>query len=214
MASLSYFDPVDHSYWHAGRRLVSVTEVLKRAGRINMRWYTPEAASRGTRTHAASVAIDHHDGRAPGRPPAIPPAIVAADDIGGCVEAYVKFVTECRPVYRTIERACFKPAYGLGGRPDRTLRSLLGYRGGVLELKTGAKQPWHALQLAGYVLIDPVGGPRWVCYLQDNGRYVLDMITDPGSHAEFAHDLSTVRQAASTWLNAEYFRRFDRLSYW
>ena len=52
MTTLS-FDPESHSYKLDGRRLISVTQVLKSAGIIDTSWYTDWAAERGSAVHKA-----------------------------------------------------------------------------------------------------------------------------------------------------------------
>lgn len=186
-----FYDPVSHQYSFDDEPWLSVTQVLHKAGRIDDRWYTPEAAERGRRVHAVTVQIDLSEGRIPDRAAELVTYHVQ-DDIGAEVDAYNMFVMDCRPVYWTVEQAIFGHRMKVGGRPDRTLRTLLGHAGGVLELKTGQEQEWHEEQLAGYVELDPKrGGPRWVCYLGKNGRYRLRQCRSPLARPRFLRDVKT-----------------------
>lgn len=192
-----FYDPVAHVYSWDGVPWLSVTQVLHKAGRIDDRWYTPDAAERGRRVHAFTVKLDQIEGRIPNTPP-VNAAYTIPDDIGAEVDAYRQFVADCRPVYNTIEQAIFAPWLRVGGRPDRTLLTLLGHAGGVLELKTGQAQDWHEEQTAGYVELDPArGGPRWVCYLGKNGRYKLKQCRSPLARRRFLLDVPKAYAAVS-----------------
>lgn len=147
----------DHSYWRDGTHVVSVTQALKLDGQIDARFYSAEAAARGTAVHEICENADH--GRA---------SIIDAD-LMGYAEAYQAFVADLKPRYTEIERLVYSAALRAAGRPDRIVDEMLG-ESGVLELKTGTRQDWHAVQLALYQLMRPAG-TRWIVYLQKNGRY-------------------------------------------
>lgn len=160
---LTYDDRL-HVYVLDGTRIPSVTQALKLAGLIDARFYTPEAAARGTAVHAL---CQYADGG--GMP-------IAWSDVPYGVEAYAEaydaFRFDTRIEYAGIEKMNAHPDGSYAGRCDRdVLRSTFGGRG-KLEIKTGGEEEWHGYQLALYQLMDPQG-ERWAVYLQANGRYRL-----------------------------------------
>lgn len=189
---MNRYDEETHRYSMAGVSVPSVTQILTLAGHIETRWFNESAAERGRRVHAIAERIDRLQ---QGEGAAFSERDVP-EEIGGEVEAYCAFVRDYRPEYDGIERAFWHPTLRYGGRPDRSLRRLLG-RGalGTLELKTGAEADWHGLQLAGYERLRPRGS-RWVCYLGKNGRYKMRQVTKADDHMEF---LRALRDVWATW---------------
>ena len=162
-----------------GRPLISVTQVLTLAERIDRTWFTPESAERGRIVHALTEAFDRGD------PLVIPPGLA------GYVEAYASFLAVVRPVYVASEVAATSALLGLGGRIDRVCADLFD-RPGLLDFKTGDPAPWHGQQLALYNRLRPTG-PRWACYLRANGTYRLRRYTDPADDRRAMADLARVR---------------------
>lgn len=189
-----HYDDESHAYTLDRIRIPSVTEALVLDGRIDKRFYNPEAADRGRRVHFVTEQTDIYAGRHPNKN-LLPSCVdIQTSDIEGEALAYEKFCAECRPRFRTIERPFWNRERKIGGRPDRTLRELLDLVGGVLEVKTGTPQEWHGEQTAGYVSLEPkrAGGPRWVLYLFPTGRYKLELFKDADDHRKF----ETARLAA------------------
>jgi len=198
MPRLVYRDR-DHTYWLDGVHIPSVTQSLKLAGHIDARFYTPDAAYRGSLVHAVCEAIDRQDWSSP-------LAQIAASgrscyDTTPYAEAYERFLWDCRPQYAEIERAGYHAELRYGARPDRIVDEMCG-ESGVLELKTGDPEPWHALQLALYQLVRPAGS-RWVVYLRDTGRYRLERCTQADDYrTAIAAVLDAWKQAENWQLSA------------
>jgi hypothetical protein len=162
-----------------GVPLISVTQILGLAGRIDSQWFTPESARRGQIVHDLTEVFDRGD------PLEVPP------DLMGYIEAYTAFVATVRPVYVESEVRVTNAALGVGGRIDRVCGDLWGAPG-ILDFKTGDPQPWHGSQLAFYNFLRPTG-PRWGCYLGANGRFKLKQYDDPNDHRQNMYDLAQVR---------------------
>jgi hypothetical protein len=162
-----------------GSPLISVTQVLTLAERIDCTWFTPESALRGQTVHAMTEAFDRGE------------SFDIPDDLIGYMDAYAEFVAVAQPVYEATEVRVTNELLGVGGRIDRVVASLFGSPG-ILDFKTGPPAPWHGQQLAAYNAMCP-RGVRWGCYLQRNGRYKLKTYDDPQDHRRFMFDLAKVR---------------------
>lgn len=162
------YDDTLHLYRIDGRIIPSVTQALKIAGHIDTRFYSLEAAARGSAVHALCQYLD--DGTVPVPHGRIVDLIAErGDELQGYYEAYESFLFDTRVTYSGVEVLCAHPSGDYGGRPDRLVANLFGEQG-VLELKTGDEEDWHAYQLALYQLMRP-SGSRWAVYLGKNGRY-------------------------------------------
>lgn len=162
-----------------GRALISVTQILTLANRINTDWFTPEAALRGQIVHDLTERVDRGE------------AVYVPPEVMGYIEAYQLFLTTVRPVYQASEVAVRNAILGVGGRIDRVCADLFGAPG-LLDFKTGEPYPWHGQQLAFYNLLKPTGA-RWGCYLGANGRFRLKQYDDPHDHRQNMYDLAHVR---------------------
>jgi RecB family exonuclease len=132
---------------------------------IDASFYTPEAAARGTAIHAMTEAFDRRNHRA---------SWAAA--IEPYASAYDKFRRECQPRFSDIERMLCHVIERYAGRPDRVVVDL-GGEAGILEIKSGSVEIWHGYQTALYQLMQPTGS-RFVLYLNANGRYKLQRMTN------------------------------------
>lgn len=156
------FDPKPHRYTVElpdGRRHVvpSVTQVLEGIGKIDTRWYPKDAAARGSLIHTVTAWLDRGT---------INLSFTKGDEFFGWYEAWEQFklVHKFRPM--SIERI----VVGCAGKwPDPMLWAGTIDRDGVfgceltrerygladddiilIDLKSGAYEPWHKLQLEGY----------------------------------------------------------------
>lgn len=173
----------------AGVALISVTQVLSLAGRIESKWFTPESARRGQIVHDLTEVFDRGD------PLDVP------YDLMGYIEAYANFVATVRPVYSASEVRVVNTTLGVAGRIDRVCSDLWGSPG-IVDFKTGAPMPWHGGQLAFYNFLRPTGA-RWGCYLQANGRFKLKQYDDSLDHAQNMHDLAKAR--GTVYANGDYW---------
>jgi hypothetical protein len=162
-----------------GRAVISVTQILTLAGRINSEWFTPESALRGTIVHDLTEAYDRGD------------TLDIPKGLEPYIEAYADFIRTVRPVYAESEVKVVHPTLGFGGRIDRVCDDLFGAPG-ILDFKTSPAYAWHGQQLAAYNVLRPVGN-RWACYLKPNGRYKLATYHDPADHRKFMYDLAQKR---------------------
>lgn len=152
--------------------MISVTQVLTLAGRIDKTWFSPEAAARGQAVHSLTEAMDRGE------------SLNVPEGLWGYVEAYQMFLAIVRPTYEATELEV--QADCLAGRIDRVCSNLFGTRA-ILDFKTGGRSAWHGQQLAAYNALHPTGA-RWACYLGANGKYGLQLYEDPADHRRFEYD--------------------------
>lgn len=173
--------------------VISVTQVLSLAGRIDSTWFTPESASRGEFVHRWTEAFDRGDSLQP-----------LSVELMGYLEAYAAFKAVVKPEYCGSEVVVTSACHRVGGRVDRLCADLLG-EPAIMDIKTGPKYPWHASQLAAYNTIHPTGA-TYGLYLQPNGRYTLKRYSDPLAYRQFFEDLARAHRQVSPstdrWLMA------------
>jgi hypothetical protein len=184
-------------YWGSrGTPLISVTQILTLAGRIDATWFTAESAERGRAVHAATEQFDRGE------------ASALRDDWRGYLEAYAAFMATVKPVYHASELAVCSETLRYGGRIDRVCKDLFGSPG-LLDFKTSAvESAWHGQQLALYTTLlayeGVTMGPRWACYLRPDGRYKLRQYADHEDYRRSTYDLAralgTVTIAGDHWV--------------
>lgn len=187
--------PIRYREMLSGRPLISVTQVLTLAGRIDPTWFTEEACWRGSMVHHLTEQLDRGAEIDP-----IPPGLE------GYMDAYWSFLQVCRPAYAHVELEVQDAALELGGRIDRIFASLFGVpEPGMLDIKTGPEQEWHGYQLAAYNRMEPTGA-RYGLYLKKNGRWRLKQYTDPMDDRRFMFDLAAqqgrVEPSGDFWVAA------------
>lgn len=158
----------------SGEVFPSVTQLLRRAGLVDDRWYTQESRDRGTAVHRLTTDYD----------------LGALEDVDGCtsrykgwLHAHVACMQALRPVLLQVEQPLVHPVLRFGGRPDRIVR-LYGIRG-PFEIKSGGPEKAHAIQTALQAILDSMeaGIPpdvlgRWAAYYQENGKFKVEAFTD------------------------------------
>lgn len=186
-----HFDAAAHRYTLAGRELISVTQALAEAGFIDKRWYTEDAAERGTAVHDA-VQRFHQCGGELGP---------VADEHAPFLDAYLAFALEAGfTVDGSEERVC-DPVLGYAGTLDLRGR-FARYANGldVIDIKTGSVPAWVGYQTAAYARL--LGGAprrRWALNLKGDGTYRLEPLTKRTDESVFLAAL-TVAQAKRGWL--------------
>jgi len=191
--------------------MLGVTRTLVAAGRIEGRFFSEEAAERGSRLHAYTDDID--TGRELRGMP---------NDWWGYIEAYQTFLAVVRPVYgepdwwatilnvtpgygriatdpgatSCIERFVQSEALNLRGRIDRICKRMFTSPA-ILDFKFGAEQEWHGEQLALYNRICPVGA-RWAVYFRKDGTYRVKQYRGMTDDARAMADLAKVRKQEMT----------------
>ena len=158
------FDADTHTYWVDGASVDFPTRLMQEAGLVgSASFFTAAARDRGTRVHAATEAADRGDPDGVGLP--------AAER--GYLESYLVWKTMVQPVWDLIETPRYSAEYRLAGTADRIGR--LGGSTGrqvIVDLKTGAPQKFHGLQLAFYDLVypPPMTRDRVCLYLRRDGK--------------------------------------------
>ncbi len=170
------FDPGPHEYWNDARTVLypSVTQVLKRAGVIDDRWYSAEACERGSAVHELCERYargERYDRQ--GRELASLEYVNAFAAWMAATGAYA-IVTEAI-VHGShngkMWAGKFDGLYEIGGK--RVL----------IDIKTGAPCKWHALQLSAYALSSFDGGYKVnpdrcaALYLRADGTYKEDRLS-------------------------------------
>lgn len=62
-----------------------------------------------------------------------------------------KFLATYKPTFRIIEKPLFSKRWSFAGTPDR--EGIINGQDILIDIKTGVKEPWHALQNAAYELL-------------------------------------------------------------
>lgn len=163
------FDPVLHEYSDGDVIIPSVTQVLKRAGLIDDRWFSEEARDRGSAVHTLCERYAHG---------------VRFDNTGRplaslqYVNAFAAFVSEFGAYAINTETMIEGniDGYRYAGKYD-ILAEIQGKRV-LIDIKTGEKAKWHPVQLAAYAMqINPHSAMD--LYLKPNGKYIASWLT-PG----------------------------------
>jgi len=167
--------------------LPSVTGILKAVGLIDTAFFTEEGRERGTAVHLACEYLDQGDLDES----TIDPQIV------GYLDAYKKFKAASGWQFEWIEVPVTDKAHTYAGMFDRALSSRPRK---LLDIKTGAHQPWHSVQSAAYVncMDDPFSYSRYGLYLQKDGKFSIREFPK----AEYMSDLAIFQSA----LNIYYWR--------
>ena len=168
-------DEATHEYWIGDRRLISVTQVLERAGMMDYRFGNDDARLRGTYVHDAAVMIDRGTLDWTILDPILAPYC----------RAYEKFIADAKPEILISERPMYHAQYMYAGKPDRVM-TLNGFRG-VFDLKSGSPHPATAVQIASYCELVRVNEDipflkGYSLHLRDDGTYRLDEISDLRRH--------------------------------
>lgn len=161
------FDPETHSYTLDGRKLPTVTGVLASVGIIDTTFFTEEAAWRGSVLHKCCELDD----------------LGKLDEssvdqsVAGRLQGWRKFKAETGFKATEIEKARYSKTFLYAGTPDRMGR--IGKVNVLPDLKSGAHQDWHPIQLAAYAYFFPAPKAfhRVVVVLRDNGNFDLRVYT-------------------------------------
>ncbi len=175
------FDEATHTYSIDGIVVPSVTQVLTVAGLLDPRWYTEESKARGKAVHAACHYIDEGDLDWSTVHPLVVPY----------VRAYEKFVKDTGFKPKLIEKAVCNETYFFAGTLDRFGFLQDDDCGDLIDIKSGASEPWHSIQMAGYGLCLPHMPRRRALYLKKDGSYKLGAIyTNPQDAGVFLSALT------------------------
>jgi hypothetical protein len=167
------YDDATHTYRIDGVVVPSVTQVLKEAGLVDDRWYTPEACQRGRLVAVATELYDNDQLNWDAVP----------DDIHGYVQAWIRFREDGPFEIIAREEERYSPTMRYAGTPDVTAR--WGGRPTLIEIKTGSNAAWHGLQLAGQNGLFDLEYRRVVVLLKSDGKYWVTEYDDPSDWDAF-----------------------------
>lgn len=175
------FEADTHTYTDEdGKILPSVTQILQGVGIIVPTIFAPGAAAFGTSVHEILECIDKGFMTA---------ASFEDTDASGYVKAYTQFLTDTKFKVTSVELIHAHEEYRYAGTVDRIGLWPTSTQKCVIDLKTGSKQPWHALQTAAYaMLIDPAKPynlERYCLYLKRTGKYKLEQYKDRNDYSIF-----------------------------
>lgn len=138
------FDEATHVYRENGIWRPSNTQILRAEGYYDTRWFTQESRDRGSAVHLAIQLLE--EGRLDW---------ATVDEVVlPYVRAYEAFRNEMDFVPIFIEAMGCHPIYLYAGRPD-VVGILNDNELTIPDYKTGVRQDWMALQLAGYAELLP-----------------------------------------------------------
>lgn len=166
------FQRVGRCYTLNGVRLPSVSDVLRISGISDWSHVDPgilaAAAARGTAVHKCCEAIERETVDWAGIEPSHLPYI----------DAFMAFMDITGWESDLMEEPLCSETLLVAGTPDRRgcFTKWEGTPRAVLDLKTGAPQPAHSIQLAGYKRLMPPEDPplkRYGLYLSRDGSYQL-----------------------------------------
>lgn len=175
------FDSAKHEYTIDGRAVPSVTQILVECGIIDSQWYTDEGRIRGTYVAEATALYDRGELDDAALDPALQPYVAA----------WARFLLDSQFEIKMIERELFDAFGRYAGTLDRA--GYLHKRDCVIEIKTGASESWHGLQLAGYAELRKCTTlKRLAVYLGDDGKYSCREFSDRNDFAVFNAALNVV----------------------
>jgi len=179
------FDPALHEYSDGDVIILSVTQILKRAGLIDDRWFNEEARDRGSAVHTLCERYAHG---------------IRFDNAGRAlvslqyVNAFSRFMAESG-VYAIDTETMIEGAidgHRYAGKYD-LMAEIQGKRV-LIDIKTGAKAKWHPVQLAAYAMQSKPHSAMDL-YLKANGKYAASWLT-PGQLVEGARTFRRALQGA------------------
>lgn len=160
-----HLDHATHTYTVGDTVYPGVTDILKAAGLIDGEWFTEESRERGELVHIATALYDQSRLKLAQVP----------DEIRGYVEGWIKFRNESVCQIVEIETHLCSTVLGFAGTRDRLIK--MHGISGILDIKTGTKVFWHAIQTGGYKALDHAAR-RFCIYLKSNGTYKIDPHND------------------------------------
>lgn len=137
------FDERTHTYYtDDGLEIPSVTQILKEIGVIDTTYYTEAGAAKGKNFHKCLELLDtdYLDWS------------TVPEQWLNSVRAWSEWIGECKIEH--CEEPMYDPELFYAGTPDRVI-DVPGVGRMVVDIKSGAKAPWHLLQCAMYANMVP-----------------------------------------------------------
>ncbi|KKL17566.1 hypothetical protein LCGC14_2484260 [marine sediment metagenome] len=161
------FRESDHSYWLNDVRVPGVNEIIEAVGLTDpaaKKNYTPFHAARGKALHKATYLHDM----------GVLDESSIDPEIAGCFEAYKLFVKQYIPTWFN-ELIVFNSDLFYVGTLDRFGQLSTIDDSVIIDIKTGQKAKWHAIQLALYAIAltkDISTNPKlYGLYLKKDGTF-------------------------------------------
>ena len=132
------FEEEGHVYKYRNKPVDSVTQILSKAGLSGNPFYTPGSAQRGQEVHLMTALHDQ--------------GLLDEDELPdwmrGYLESWKQFLSTAPVIIIDVEKYVFNSQSYYGGRVDRSIY----WEGvpGILDIKSGAYERWHEIQLWGY----------------------------------------------------------------
>lgn len=177
------FDPEKHEYWLGRRKLPSVTQIIDYHGLVSDFAKNEERAQEGAYAHEACRYL--FESRLDW---------ASVDDrIRGHCESLLRFIeitgfkAEACEVRKYHSFLLFAGSFDvIGTMPDGSRL--------LIDLKTGAEEPWHKYQTAGYMILEGGYRRRGCLYLQKGGAVArFDEHTDQTDEMNFISLLNVYR---------------------
>jgi len=176
------FDAKTHTYRMDGIEVPSVTQALTEAGIIDQQWYTSDGCIRGTYVATMTALYDNEMLDESSLDPVLIPYLTA----------WKTFLEQSKSDVIMVEEAVFHPVARYAGTYDRWI--VLNGRDTIVDIKTGAKEPWHPLQTAAYAHCFPnTPMQRAGVYLDKSGTYKLVDHRDPTDITMFMSALNVAK---------------------
>lgn len=180
------FHSESHRYEINGVAVPSVTQILRLAGIIEGYNGDSTASIRGRMVHLACEYDDAGE---------LDEASVSKDIVGYLI-AWRRFRDATRFMPEAAEKQFYSPTYNFCGTIDRI--GTASEQPVLLDIKTGALRPFHAIQLAAYQLgfADATGTnipTRWGVYLRSDGSFKVEEFRNPRDRQVFLAALTLTR---------------------
>lgn len=156
----------EHVYHDAkGRVVPGVTGIIRACGLMDDHGWNYYARDRGTAVHKAIELFERGTLDAESLDPVIVPYM----------NGWLSFKYDTGYECEASEQIIFNPVYRYAGTLDQT--GFIGGKTCVLDIKTGAAQPWWGLQTAAYNAVAK-RQERYSLELRNNGSWKLTKHTD------------------------------------
>ena len=135
------FNADEHKYYVSGKEIPSVTTILKELTILDDRWFKPGRDRIGTRVHEYLDLLDKD------LKVAIPPTIK------GYIDGYLNFRKahpDLEPI--AIEQSVYDKKLKICGKVDRIFNNINTGVKILIDIKTGVKLRFHALQCTAYAV--------------------------------------------------------------
>lgn len=170
ISGMFFLNEKTHQYFYRGREIPGISFLLKWHRYVDDAYYTDRGRDIGIAVHLATAFLDKGT---------LDWGSIKDDEVLGRVRAYEKFRNEMGFVHSEME-TIYAHAGGLYGCKIDRRGQMRNVPDLILEIKGGAKAPWHKIQTGMQRRAVP-GGPRRFClYLHPDETYHLDdEHTDP-----------------------------------